>query len=68
MMPSSLTWNNDSNTATNMELATLVSSPMDVTFFVDIPTTDSRLLVLDRTVDGSLSTGPWKRWTMIISD
>lgn len=42
-----------------MELATLVNSPIDVTFFVEMPTTDSRLFVFDSTVDGSLSTGPW---------
>ena len=62
MIPSSLTWNSDSKTATNIELATLVNSPIDVTFLVDIPTTDKRLFVFERTVDGSLSTGPWNRW------
>ena len=65
MMPSSLTWNKDSKTATNIELATLVNSPIDVTFLVDIPTTDRRLFVFERTAEGSLSTGPWNRWIIV---
>ena len=52
-MPSKRTWNSASNIATNIELATLVSSPIEVTFFVDIPTTDRRLFVFAKTVEGS---------------
>ena len=59
MMWSIRTWNNDSKMATNMEEATRVNSPIDVTFFAEIPTIESNEFVFCNTTDGSSST--WLR-------